>query len=248
MSVKVQRVFLWSGPVFIAVFFGGILAAGWLPPVSPNQTAAEVKRMYLEDTDRIRIGAVLIGMSSMFQGMWAAVMSCQMLRSERDRPLFTYMQLAAGGVGIIVVIIPAFFFIAAAFHPERAADTTQALHDFGWLALVGVGWPAILQCIAVGGFALTDTSEKPVFPRWFGWFNLWCGAGFLPGPFLVFFHSGPFSWAGAGVFWIPATVFGAWFAGWFYVLRQAMIDEEREAGLPVAASRVTAPEHAGVAA
>jgi hypothetical protein len=240
MNVSLQRICLWSGPLFVAVFFGGILSAGWLPPVSPNQSAAKVAAMYADDTDRIRIGAVLIGMSSVFQGIWAALMSCQLRRIEGDRPLMTYAQLAAGGVGIIVVIIPAFLFAAAAFTPNRDPDVTKALHDFGWLALVGVGWPAILQCLAVAAAALTDTAARPVFPRWFGWFNLWCAFGFLPGPFLVFFHSGPFAWSGAAAFWIPATVFGVWFAGWFVVLRRA-IDSEAQDAADDAPDEVAAP-------
>ncbi|WP_354701415.1 hypothetical protein DSM112329_01727 [Paraconexibacter sp. AEG42_29] len=228
LDITLQRICTWSGPIFVAVFFTGILVAGWLPPVSANQTAAQVKAMYLQDTDQIRLGAVLIGMSSFFQGVWAAVMSVQLRRIEGHRPLLTYAQLAAGGVGMFVVILPAFIFAAAAFHPERSADVTQALHDFGWLALVGVGWPAILQCVAVAAATLTDGSEHPVFPRWFGWFNLWTAFGFLPGPFLVFFHAGPFAWSGAAAFWLPAVVFSLWFPVWFVVLRRAITAEANE--------------------
>lgn len=226
-AVNLQRVCLWSGPVFIALFFGGILTAGWLPPVSANQTAAQVAAMYADHPDRIRMGAVLIGASALPQGIWAALMSRQMLRIEGPRrALLTYCQLAAGAAGIIVVILPCFLFAAAAFEPGRDPEITKALHDFGWLALVGVGWPAILQCLAVGAVALVDQDARPVFPRWFGWFNLWIAFAFLPGPFLVFFHTGAFAWHGVAVFWVPAVAFGAWFAVWFVVLRRAIAGEE----------------------
>ena len=228
MSLRLQRMCLWSGPVFLAVFFGGILVAGWLPPLSANLSAQQVASMYVQDADRIRLGAVLIGMSGMFQGIWAALMSTQMRRIEGNRPLLTYVQLVAGGVGILVVVIPAFAFGAAAFEPTRDPEITKALHDFGWLALVGLGWPALLQCLAVAGAVLTDQRQKPVFPRWFGWFNIWAFLGLTPGAFLFFFHTGPFAWNGVASFWLPGSVFGLWFGVWFVVLRRAIADEEIE--------------------
>ncbi|WP_372788110.1 hypothetical protein [Paraconexibacter sp.] len=228
MSVTLQRWCTWSGPLFIGVFFGGILIAGWLPPVSANLSTDAVASMYGENADSIRMGALLIGASSFAQGVWAAVMSCQLRRIEGDRPLFTYMQLAGGAVGIFVVIFPAFLFAVAAFTPSRDPQITKAFHDLGWLALVGVGWPAILQALAVAAATLTDRSERPVFPRWFGWFNIWTALAFLPGPFLIFFHTGAFAWHGAAVFWLPATAFGVWFAVWFVVLRRAIAQEARD--------------------
>lgn len=229
MTFSLQRACTWSGPAFVAVFFGGILVAGWLPPISANMSAHDVAAMYHADGTRIALGAVLIGSAGVMQGIWTAVMSVQLRRIEGDRPLMTYTQLMAGGVGILVVVFPYILFALAAFRPGRDPQITQAIHDLGWIALVGVGWPAMLQCIAVGIATLSDRGARPVFPRWFGWFNLWVAFAFLPGPFLVFFHTGPFAWNGAAVFWIPAAVFGAWFAAWFVVLRRAIADEEDQA-------------------
>ena len=228
MTPGIQRACLWSGPIFIGVFFGGILAAGWLPPPAANMSATEISQMYNANIDGIRTGALLIGMASFFQGVWAALMSRQLRRIEGDRPLFTYLQLAAGGVGIIVVIIPAFAFAAAAYAPERDAEITAAFHQFGFLALVGVGWPAILQCVAVGMAVLSDKRENPVFPRWFGYANLWVAFAFGPGPFILYFHTGAFAWNGFATFWIPANVFGVWFGLWFFMLRKAIEDEAAE--------------------
>jgi len=225
LSPALQRACTWAGPAFVAVFFGGIMCAGWLPPLSANMTADEVARLYVEDGDRIAVGAILIGTAGMFQGIWAAVMSTQMRRIEGDRPVMTYAQLAAGGVGILVVVLPFVFFSLAAYRPERNPEITQAFHDIGWISLVGVGWPAILQALAVGIATLSDRGTRPVFPRWFGYFNLWMAFAFVPGPLLVLFETGPFAWHGFAVFWIPAAVFGLWFGAWFVVLRRAIAEE-----------------------
>jgi len=184
--------------------------------------------MYRSDYGQIRVGALLIGFAGLFQGIWSALISVQMRRIEKDRPFLTYAQLVAGGVGILVVVLPSFAFAAAAFDPGRDPEITKALNDFGWLCLVGVGWPTILQCLAIAAAAFIDTDERPVFPRWFGYANVWMAFGLLPGPFLLFFHTGAFAWNGVAVFWLPGTVFGAWFIVTFMVLRRAMAAEEQE--------------------
>jgi hypothetical protein len=229
-AITVQRICLWSGPVFLVVFFAGIIVCGWMPPLSANHTAAEIARMYRDDYGQIRAGALLIGFSGLFQGVWSAVLSVQLRRIENHRPLLTYMQLVAGGVGILVVVLPAFAFAAAAYDPGRDPEITKAINDFGWLCLVGVGWPTILQCLAVAGAVFTDGGVRPVFPRWFGWANLWVSLGLLPGPFLIFFHTGAFAWNGIAVFWVPGSVFGAWFIVCFVLLRRAIDGEEQELG------------------
>jgi hypothetical protein len=228
MTPGIQRACLWSGPLFVAVFFGGILAAGWLPPPAANMSADDIAAMYRSHVDGIRTGALLIAMAGFFQGVWCALMSRQLKRIEGDRPLFTYMQLGAGCVGIIVVVFPSFAFAAAAYDPGRDPEITAAFHQFGFLCLVGMGFPAILQCVAVGMAVLKDTRENPVFPRWTGYANLWVAFAFGPGPFILYFHTGAFAWNGFATFWIPANVFGAWFALWFYMLRQAIESEAAE--------------------
>lgn len=229
-GLSMQRICLWSGPAFLVVFFAGIIVCGWMPPLSADHSAAEIAAIYREDYGQIRAGALLIGFAGLFQGIWSALISVQMRRIENDRPLLSYMQLIAGGVGILVVIVPSFAFAAAAYDPGRDPEITKALNDFGWLCLVGIGWPTILQCLALTAAIFTDKREQPVFPRWFAYANLWIAFGLLPGPFLIFFHTGAFAWNGILVFWVPGTVFGAWFMACFVLLKRAIDSEEKELG------------------
>lgn len=220
-SHAVLRASVWSGPLFIAFFFGAVLLCGWIPAPPPDQAAEAVVAMYRENLDRIRMGSVLLAAAGFWQGIWAGVMSTQLRRIEGENRLWTYTQLAAGGVGLLVVIIPAFAFATAAYDLDRHPDITQMLHQFGWLTLVGIGWSIILQAIAVGVAVLCDPRPQPLFPRWFGWWNLWVAFGLLPGPFVVFFNVGAFAWNGLAVFWLPANVFFLWYASWFWMLRKS---------------------------
>jgi hypothetical protein len=57
---------------------------------------------------------------------------------------------------------------------------------------------------------LLDRRERPVFPRWLGYYNLWVALMFLPGTFNVFYQSGPLSRNGIIAYYIPLTVFATW--------------------------------------
>ena len=57
---------------------------------------------------------------------------------------------------------------------------------------------------------LIDKREQPIFPRWFGYFNIWAATMFTPGSFNVFFHTGPLAWNGVFAFYIPVAVFAVW--------------------------------------
>ncbi|HMB60720.1 MAG TPA: hypothetical protein VKN35_12475 [Xanthomonadales bacterium] len=75
----------------------------------------------------------------------------------------------------------------------------------------------ILVSIAIA--SLADDSEEPTFPRLSGYFNLWAFVLSVPTQFIFFFKSSPFAWGGILAFWMPLTVFMAWFIIMFYVLR-----------------------------
>lgn len=211
-------------PVFTLMLFGGLILAGWLPPPSPSQSAAEVKAMYLQDTDLKRIAFTLIYLGGGLTAPVTIAISSQLDRIPGARPL-SVLQLIGGGLGVIAVTLPALIFMGIAFRPERPADTTQALHDVAFIPFIGNYVPALIQAVAIGLAVLMQRGPDTVLPRWFGWFNLWVGFLFLPGTFLWFFRSGALAWNGAVCFWIVAVVFGVWFWVLWFVLRRAISEE-----------------------
>ena len=70
--------------------------------------------------------------------------------------------------------------------------------------------------------AFIDKSPQPVFPRWFGYANLWVVLLLLPGQMIFFFKTGPFAWNGLIAFYLAFIVFAAWFPLAFYILRKAV--------------------------
>jgi hypothetical protein len=82
-----------------------------------------------------------------------------------------------------------------------------------------------------------------VFPRWLGYFNIWCALTFLPAALIYFFKNGAFAWNGVFCFWLPLTVFTTWFAVMFVMTRRAIIrqDEATVPGARAVAAEIPVP-------
>lgn len=232
---RTQMMCLWCGPAAIVVFMIAIMAAGWMPPPSPNDSAEEVKAMYADKTDMIRAGLVLMMVAGTMTGPFVAAMSTVIKRIEgRDSPL-AFAQLGLGMIGILLFLIPTMLMQAAAFRPDRDAELISLIHDAGWLPFVGAFAPAFFQNIVIA-LAVFRDSEERYLPRWLGYFNVWVALLFVPAALMYYFKTGPFAWDGVFVFWLPLTAFGAWFFVMFYAFRRAILRDEPEA--PAAAPPV----------
>ena len=152
---------------------------------------------------------------------WVAAISAQMKRIEGEYAPLTYLQLGTGMLGVLILILPMFAMQVAAFRPDRDPDLQLLTNDLAWIPFIGIYICAVLQNIAIGVCALSDTEGK-VFPRWLGYFNLWIALLFFGGTLIYFFKSGPFAWNGIFAFWLPLSLFALWIGVMFLVLRSAI--------------------------
>jgi hypothetical protein len=211
MTKSIQLGMAWCGGIFVAVFFSGLVIAGFFPPIPPSHSAAEVAHQYQQHADAIRSGCVIMMIAVGFSLPFSAVISTQLARIEGRWTPLCYTQLAAGAVGMVAATFPLFFFIAASFRPGRNPEVTQALNDIGWIPFI-INWPpAVCQAGAVAVAVLADRRPDPVYPRWIGYFMLWACIAFTGSSLLPFFKHGPFAWNGLFSFWLAATFFGSFF-------------------------------------
>ena len=223
-----QRFCAWSGVICVAMFFGAFALAGFIPPLKPSMSAQEIADHYRDHTTGIRIGAVVMLISGMFYAAYTAVISAQMRRIPGIHPAAIYTQLAAGAFGCVTFLIPAMLFAATAFRPDRSPEDTQLLNDLSWIVLV-MPWPPFMMQNFVFAYAIfSDPRERPLFPRWLAYLNIWAPIIFSPAVLLPFFKTGPFAWSGLFVVWIPACVFIIQFIANTAMLLRAIGDEERE--------------------
>jgi hypothetical protein len=224
-----QRVCAWSGAVCVTLFFAAFIAADFIPPLSPHLSALQVARFYQAHATGVRIGGCIMLLSGMFYAAFTAVISAQMRRIPGVPIAAVYTQLAAGAFACLTFLVPAMLFIVTAFRPGRAPGTTQALNDMSWIMLVMPWTPFMAQNYAFAYAILTDPQQKPLFPRWLGYLNIWAPIIFSPSLLLPFFKVGPFDWRGMFVFWIPAVVFIIQFVGNVSMLLRAIGTEETQA-------------------
>jgi hypothetical protein len=121
-----QRICAASGIICPVLFFLGLLAAGFLPPLAPGLLAAEVAAYYQAHTTGIRIGAALIFLSSMFYVWFTAVISDQIRRIPGLHPTALNAQLAAGAFACLTFLVPAMLFAVTAYRPDRSTPGQNA--------------------------------------------------------------------------------------------------------------------------
>jgi len=217
-----QKLCIWAGPAMGVLFVLGFLIAGFFPPPSPDQTAAEVAAMIDRDRTAIRLGIVLCLASCGLLMPFMTAFTVQMRRIEGTRPILAYTQLALATMATIEFVIPYVFMLVSTYRPDTDPDVTRALFDLSWFFFLGVICTFVLQLAIFGVAILMDKREQPIFPRWLGYTNLWLSLMFTPASFIVFFKDGPFAWNGVFVWWVPVTAFLVWFLPNFTMLLKAV--------------------------
>lgn len=226
---RVQVFCVWCGPAFVVLLFGGWgLLGGLVPLIPPSSSAAHVASEYSSHADLHRVGLIL-GMIGVFLTVpFFFAISMQMRRSEGRIPVFAMLQMASGIIVCVVLIIPMLLFLGAAFRPGRLPELSRLVNELSYLMLI-LPWPPIWgQLFALAGSTLTDRREKPVFPRWSAYMQVWVAVLLLPATLIEFFDTGPFAWNGLVGFWIPAAVFGAWYIVMTVLLLRAVREEAEE--------------------
>jgi hypothetical protein len=223
-----QRICAWSGMVCVTLFFTAFAFAHFIPPLSPHMTAAQIAHHYQSHTNSIRFGAVLMLLSSMFYAAFTAVISAQMRRIPGIHPVAIYTQLAAGAFACLTFLVPGLLFEVAAFRPDRDPSQTLLINDMAWIFLVMPWMPFLTQNWTFSYAIFSDPQEKPVFPRWLAYVNIWAIIIFSPSVLLPFFKTGVFAWNGLLVIWIPAFAFILQFVANVWMLLRAIDREEGE--------------------
>lgn len=205
-----QRACAWSGVAMMVLLSIGLFGCGLLPPISPAAPPAEVADFYRDDTDLIRAGLVFSFLAFGLWGPFMAAIGTQLARIPDVSPVLVRTQQLAAAAAWLFLLMPMLFYSIAAFRPERDPEVIQALNDVAWITFIMPVVPFVTIAIVVGVAILQDESREPIFPRWFGYLNLWIALLQIPGVLLAFFKTGAFDWRGLFALWVPFTAFGIW--------------------------------------
>ena len=220
MSNALMKFAAWAGPALALIVLFALLVMNFLPPLTPDMTAAQIVDAYEQDRTGIRFGAMLLMQFSVFGVLWSVALALQFRRIEPpDAPVFSTLQMTVGVVTFVPFLLAAIFWTLAAFRAERSEELVLMLNDAGWLSLLMPVLAGALQATIIGLAVFADERESPLYPRWSAYFNFWCALVFLPAALATFFKTGPFAWSGLFDFWLPVPVFAAWLIvmGWLTV-------------------------------
>jgi hypothetical protein len=224
-----ERVIFWTLPavaiMWIAAFF---LFPGFVPPMSPKASAAEVAALYRDHTARVQYSMIL------FNWFCVALIPILMLIVERMRgmahrtPVLRYCVIGVAGAAPIAFLTATVFWLIAAFRPDRAPEITQMCNDLAWITFT-CGVPFLIAlCIFLAVAISFDVQARPVFPRWVAFFNVAIAFALVPACFAGFTLSGAFAWNGFLSFWVRNFAIALWIVVMAIALRRAM-DRGREA-------------------
>ena len=143
---------------------------------------------------------------------WLATIITQIKRIEGRHSPVTYLWIAASAAFVIEFVYPLMFWAVTAFRPGDSPELVRKFNDLAWLTFLGIVSTAIVQVFAFAYVILTDKRPTPVYPRWFAFFNIWCGLIFVPADLIFFFKGGPLAWNGIVSFYLVFSAFAIWVA------------------------------------
>jgi hypothetical protein len=212
MAERTQAILIWWALGFMLIFGTSMWTLLGMVPTPPAAwTPDQVAAFYLDHATRIKFGAMIASWTSAFMVPFSVVISVQMARLEKGRPVWSILAFAGGILMSIFLVLPPLFWGVAAFSPARLPAATALMNDLANLTLTTTDQFFIFQMVPMGVVSLTQAVDRrSALPRWLGWFTLWAALVFEVGALAFFFKSGPFAWNGLFVFWAPFSVFGCW--------------------------------------
>ncbi|ONH31332.1 hypothetical protein BL254_23235 [Protofrankia sp. BMG5.30] len=159
---------------------------------------------------------------------FVAAISVQLKRIEGSHTPLTYAQLGLGATLPVAFFPPLYYFLSASFRPERSPESIQMLNDMGWLPFTGIIYAIFVQNLVIGIAVLRDKRAEPIFPRWYGYFNIWCALLYCPASLDVFAKTGPIAWNGLLTWWLSLVAFFLWLVVTIVVILKAITSQQKE--------------------
>ena len=227
-ALRAQQVILWSAPVLALVLL--VLFAvfpGFLLPMSPNMSAAEVGEFYRDNRPLIQFSQVGFNLFGILIVPFFVLIMVQMQRMRSESHLYAFSYLTSVVAGATLFALSNIFFAVAAFRPDRGDDLTQVLNDLAWIVFIAPIGMLVAQFVLLALAVYADDRRAPVFPRWVGHYAVLTALVMAPSAGAAVFRHGPLAWDGLVSFWLRNGAFALFVAVMFVVLRTAL---RRQAG------------------
>jgi hypothetical protein len=230
-----EVILLWTLPVlgliWVSVFF---LFPGFVPPMSPTMSAAEVAAFYRdpENLARVRYSMIVFNWFGVGLIPILVLIALQMRRMAHRTPIFSYSIIACAAGGPTIFLMASLFWLLAAFRPERDPQLILLFNDLAWVTFSGQVGFLIAQSVLLALAIYLDRQARPVFRPWVAHFNLLVAIALAPAGFVGLAMEGPIAWDGVLTFWVRNIAVGLWIAVMGVVLGQAIHRQRGEEEIP----------------
>jgi hypothetical protein len=228
MNLRDQWICLWLVPVFGIVIAAAFYISGFVPPLSPTLGANEVAEFYRTHLEQIRAGMITVNLCGVMFIPFYMVITVQMMRMGTPTQAFAFAYLSAAASAQSIFVMGDLFWSVAAFRPERDPNLTLLLNDLAWMAFVSPVGFIMAQNIFLALGIYFDKRPKPVFPRWAAHLSLLAALLMAPGAFSLMYKTGPLAWDGVLSFDLRVATFAIYIAVMFFVVRSALLEQQRE--------------------
>ncbi len=227
---RTQRMLIFLTLAMASTYFAALVFLMEIfPPPSPDISADQVALIYSHANLKFRIGVAIMIITGGFYIPWSMVIAVQMDRIEKRTSIWTMLQAVVSASGTWIFALPPLLWGAAAFNAGRDPAITGLMHELGFLVFYCASSFFPFQLIAISIVSLSERNTDPhtAFPRWLGWLCLWAGVIASEGFVGVIFNSGPFSWNGIFVFWLPVIIFTIWMIAMTIMMFRAIALQEK---------------------
>jgi hypothetical protein len=229
-----ERIIYWTWVPLLGIWLASfVLFPGFISPVSPRATAAEVVEFYRQDLSRVRYSMILFNWFGVGLIPTVILMAMQVRRMAHRTPIVSYSLIACAGGPPTLFLIANMFWLLGSFRPDRTPELTQLLNDLAWVTFTVLVPYLIAQCILLALAIYWDRQEQPVFKMWVAHFNILVAVALAPAAFTALTFSGPLAWDGLLSFWVKNVAIAAWIVVMGVVLGQTIL--RRRVEEPVAA-------------
>lgn len=222
-SVTAQLISVWMAPVVGVILLVAFVAfPGFLPPMSPRMSAAQVADFFDQHRVAIRFSMIVFNLCGIMLVPFFMVIVTQMKRMATPSQVLAYAYLAAVTSGATLFAISNLLWLLAAFRPERDPALVQLLNDLAWLIFTAPVGMLVAQSVCLALAIYLDARARPVFPRWVGHLNVAAAVLMAPAAAAAVVTTGPFAWDGLVSFWLKIGTFSVLLCTLFVVVLRAV--------------------------
>jgi len=225
-----ELILFWTLPavalIWISAFF---LFPGFLHPMSPTMSAAEVAGFYRDEAARIRYSMILFNWFGVGLVPVVVLLALQVRRMAHRTPILSYSLIACAGGPPALFLIANMFWLLGAFRPDRAPELTMLFNDLAWITFSVMVSYLIAQCLLLALAIYWDRNDTKVFRPWVAHFNVATAVALMPAAFTALALDGPFAWDGLLSFWLKNIAIATWIVVMGVVLGQTIMRQRRSA-------------------